>query len=108
MCPHNDSSDIICRSKLKRNFIGSAKRGRRDGRRDGGTDGRTDGLILRSVDLHKTTTFFILITSVCCVHVRDPIEKIDLISSTDHMERGSIVKLHIVRDNRGYPGIDYT
>ena len=59
MYPRNDSSDIICRSKLKRNFIGSAKRGGTDGgtegRRDGGTEGRT-GLILRSVDLHTTTT----------------------------------------------------
>ena len=66
MCPHNDSSDIICRSKLKRGFIGSTNwsEGRRDGR---------SGLILRSVDLHTTTTLFFLFKKVRVsgVHVRD-------------------------------------
>ena len=38
MCPRNDSSDIICRSKLKRNFIGSTKVD--DGRVDGWTDSK--------------------------------------------------------------------
>ena len=49
MCPRNDSSDIICRSKLKRNFIGSAKVG-------GRVDGWVDGFKNRFLDLHIHTT----------------------------------------------------
>ena len=51
--------DIICRSKLKRNFIDSSNRGWTDGR---------SGLILRSVDLHTTTTLFYFKKVTCVLY----------------------------------------